>query len=108
MKAVCTAVLLGLFATNPLVSATALDGWIWSFDPRPTQGQTVSVNVSDAPGFPVTVRLYVGGTLRDSGEITSPDGICVLSVPPDTAGKAYEIKVIGGGQTESSVGTVGG
>lgn len=70
-------------------------------------GSTATVRVDSAPQFPVEVRLYVDGILRDSADITTAGDSCDLDVPAGTTGLDWKIEVQSGSETDARRGTVG-
>jgi hypothetical protein len=99
---VCLVLASGLVAT-----ANAQGSWDWTMaEDAVAAGSSITVIINNAPGFPVEVRLFVDGTLRDHGDVTQPGGSVVLRVPSGTSGQSYKLELDTGTQQTSQSGTV--
>ncbi len=71
------------------------------------EGGELTVDVTGAPETPVTVEIYVDGLLYESETLSSIPGDVTVTLPENSAGERWEVKVYSGEDVETDFGTIG-
>lgn len=90
-----------------LLGAAMPNQWDVAINPDPpTSGDTVTVDVDEAPGSSVTVRFRINGTTQSTQTIETIPGSLTFNVPAGTSGKSFEFEFSSAGATKSIDGTI--
>jgi hypothetical protein len=98
---------LSLFIASVLVTHTVtMPPVIESSHSQVTAGETLTVKVTAAACYPVSVVVIIDGDREVRGTISEVPGEVGLPIPPGTTGQSYRIEVSCPNERSSESGTI--